>query len=265
MGTLKGLAAIRAFSEQQAQAAKDREDRLNAPKVEYLNLTDGQSVRVRFLQEVDAEAENYDKARGTGTLAVEHVVFVKSLRRMYRATCTMEDEGRCYGCERARAGDKEFVQKRNFYINALVDFMDGNEPKTMIVSRGMGSTFFAQILDEVEPDTPDGPPNSLTAMNYKITRRGSGTDTKWLLKALPKDEPLDDSEAVVHNIDDEKNGIIRSFPYEATSEKASQEQYFNGETYNDKSESSGSDSGSAGSASTSKPSGNAGYNMDESW
>lgn len=255
MGTLKGLAAIRAYSEKQAQAAKEREERLNAPKVEYLNLSDGQSVRVRFLQEMDAESENYDKARGTGTLAVEHVVFVKSLRRMYRATCTIEDEGRCYGCERARAGDKEFSQKRNYYINALVDFMDGNEPKTMIVSRGMGSTFFAQLFEEAEDN------GTLTDTNYKITRRGSGTDTKWLLKPL-KDEVLDDSNAVVHDIDDEKNGIIRSFPYEATNDKASQEQYFNGETYND-GKSEGSESGSTEDA---KPkSSGAGYNMDESW
>ncbi|QJD50826.1 single strand DNA binding protein [Streptomyces phage Bmoc] len=256
MGTLKGLAAIRAYTEKQAQAAKEREDRLNAPKVEYLNLSDGQSVRVRFLQEMDPESENYDKTRGTGTLAVEHVVFVKSLRRMYRATCTIEDEGRCYGCERARAGDKEFAQKRNYYINALVDFMDGEAPKTMIVSRGMGSTFFAQLFEEAEEGT-------ITESNYKITRKGSGTDTKWLLKVLPKDEPLDDSEAVVHDIDDEKNGIIRSFPYEATNEKASQEQYFNGETYNDtKSEDSESREVNSKAASTS---GGASYDMNQSW
>ncbi len=256
MGTLKGLAAIRAYTEKQAQAAKEREDRLNTPKVEYLNLSDGQSVRVRFLQEMDAESENYDKTRGTGTLAVEHVVFVKSLRRMYRATCTIEDESRCYGCERARAGDKEFAQKRNYYINALVDFMDGEAPRTMIVSRGMGSTFFAQLFEEAEEGT-------ITESNYKITRKGSGTDTKWLLKVLPKDEPLDDSEAVVHDIDDEKNGIIRSFPYEATNEKASQEQYFNGETYNDtKSEDSESREVNSKAASTS---GGASYDMNQSW
>jgi hypothetical protein len=267
MGTLKGLAAIRAFGEKQAQAAKEREDRLNGPKVEYLNLEDGQSVRVRFLQEFDAEAEAYDKTRGTGTLAVEHVVFVKSLRRMYRANCTIEDEGRCYGCERARAGDKEYGQKRNYYINALVDFMDGEAPRTMIVSRGMGSTFFAQIMDEVEPDKDDENQTvgSLTEMNYKITRRGSGTDTKWLLKALPKETPLDDKDAVVHNIDDERVGIIRSYPYEATDEKASQEQYFAGETYNDNKTSNSESDSRPAAASTEKASGVNGYDMNASW
>jgi hypothetical protein len=252
MGTLKGLAAIRAYSEKQAAAAKEREARLNAPKVEYLNLpNDGDSVRVRFLQEMDPESENYDKTRGTGTLAVEHVVYVKALRRMYRTICTIEDEGRCYGCERARAGDKEFNQKRNYYINALVDFMDGEKPKTMIVSRSMGSTFFAQLFEEAEE-------GSITESNYKITRRGSGTDTKWLLKPL-KDEPLDDTDAVVHDIDDESNGIIRTYPYEPTSEKASQEQYFAGETYND----TKSDGDSESQTSAKKTSSN--YDMDQSW
>lgn len=256
MSTLKGLAAIRAFGEKQAQAAKEREDRLNAPKVEYLNLNDGQSVRVRFLQEMDPESENYDKTRGTGTLAVEHVVYVKSLKRMYRANCTIEDEGRCYGCERARAGDKEYGQKRNYYVNALVDFMDGEEPRTMIVSRGMGSTFFAQLFEEAEE-------GSITESNYKITRKGSGTDTKWLLKVL-KDEPLDVSEAIVHDVDNEKNGIIRSFPYEATNEKASQEQYFNGETYNDTKSDSSSAPSNAAPAAAPQSSG-AGYDLNAKW
>ncbi|QNO12500.1 ssDNA-binding protein [Streptomyces phage MulchMansion] len=258
MGTLKGLAAIRAYSEKQAQAAKEREDRLTAPKVEYLNLDDGQSVRVRFLQEMDAESEGYDKTRGTGTLAVEHVVFVKSLKRMYRTTCTIEDEGRCYGCERARAGDKEFAQKRNYYINVLVDFMDGEAPKTMILSRSLGSSFFGQLFEEAEEA------GTITAVNYKITRRGSGTDTKWSLREMKNDEVLDDSEAVVHDIDNEKSGIIRSFPYEATNEQASQEQYFAGETYND----TKSEGGSSESASADKPSGKSGgasYDMNQSW
>ena len=259
MGTLKGLAAIRAYTEKQAVAAKEREDRLNTPKVEYLNLDDGQSVRVRFLQEMDAESEGFDKARGTGTLAVEHVVFVKALRRMYRATCTIEDESRCYGCERARAGDKEFAQKRNYYINALVDFMDGEKPKTMIVSRSLGSSFFGQLFEEAEEA------GTITAANYKITRRGSGTDTKWSLREMKNDELLDDSEVVVHDIDDEKTGVIRSYPYEATNDKASQEQYFAGETYNDTKNDNSSSSNESAPAAASEQKSGGNYDMNASW
>lgn len=254
MGTLKGLAAIRAFSEKQAEAAKEREERLKTPKVEYLNLSDGQSVRVRFLQEMDAESENFDSARGTGTGVVEHVVFVKALGRMYRTTCTIEDEGRCYGCERYRAGDKEFAQKKNYYINALIDFMDGEKPKTMIVSRSLGSSFFGQLYEEADEA------GTLTAVNYKITRRGSGTDTKWSLREIKNDELLDDTKAAIYDIDDEKTGVIKSFPYEATNEKASQEQYFAGETYNTK-----SDSATSTDTEDARPKSKADYDIDASW
>lgn len=251
MGTLKGLAAIRAHNEQQAQIAKEREARLNSAKVEYLNLNDGQSLKVRFLQEMDAEAKNYDKTRGVGVGVVEHVVFDKSARRMYRTACLMDDESRCYGCEKYRAGDKDFATKRNYYINVLVDAMDGEAPKTMILSRSLGSTFFEKLL------TMHDLLDTITEKNFKITRTGTSKDTKWDLQLLKEDAPLDDSEAVVHDIDDEAAGIIRRYPYEATSEKASQEQYFAGETYKDKNEGSNSDS----SESKPKPD----YDINASW
>ncbi|QDH93946.1 DNA binding protein [Streptomyces phage Evy] len=255
MGTLKGLAAIRAHNEKQAQAAKEREARLNSAKVEYLSLNDGQSVKVRFLQEMDAEAKNYDKARGVGVGVVEHSVYDKANRRMYRTACLMDDEGRCYGCERYRAGDKDYSTKRNYYINVLVDAMDGEAPKTMVLSRSLGSSFFEKLI------TMHDLLDSITEHNFKVTRTGTSKDTKWDLQLLKGDAALDDSEAVVHDIDNEANGIIRRYPYEATSEKASQEQYFAGETYKQK-EDGASESGNANSGGGAKSSG---YNMDESW
>jgi hypothetical protein len=250
MGTLKGLAAIRAHNEQQAQIAKEREARLNSAKVEYLSLNDGQSVKARFLQEMDAEAKNYDKTRGVGVGVVEHVVFDKASRRMYRTACLMDDESRCYGCEQYRAGDKDYAAKRNYYINVLVDAMDGEAPKTMVLSRGLGSTFFEKLL------TMHDLLDTITEKNFKITRTGTSKDTKWDLQLLKEDAPLDDSEAVVHEIDDEANGVIRRYPYQATSEKASQEQYFAGETYKDK-----NDAGSAEPQSKPK----ADYDINASW
>lgn len=232
MGTLKGLAAIRAHNDKQAQIAKEREARLNSAKVEYLSLKDGQSVKIRFLQEMDAEAKNYEKTRGVGVGVVEHQYWDNSLKRMYRATCLMEDEDRCYGCERYRAGDKEFATQRKYYINVLVDFMDGEAPKTMILSRSLGSTFFEKLL------TMHDLLDTITEKNFKVTRTGTSKDTKWDLQLLKEDSPLDDSEAVVHDIDNEENGIIRRYPYVATTTKASQEQYFAGETYKKKDEDS---------------------------
>lgn len=253
MGTLKGLAAIRAHNEKQAQLAKEREARLNSAKVEYLSLNDGQSVKVRFLQEMDAEAKNYDKTRGVGVGVVEHQIWDNKNRRMYRTACLMDDEGRCYGCEKYRAGDKDYASQRKYYINVLVDMLDGEAPKTMILSRSLGSSFFESLL------TMHDLFDTITEKNFSVTRKGTSKDTKWEIRLLKDETPMDDSEAVVHDIDNEANGIIRRYPYEATSEKASQEQYFAGETYNKKDDSSDSED--------SKPSGSgsAGYDMNASW
>jgi hypothetical protein len=246
MGAIKGLAAIRAFNESRAAAAKEREERSKAPKIKYLSLTDGQNVTIRFLQELDTESENYDPNRGVGTGIVEHVVWKPSERQMLRASCSMDLEGKCYGCEMLRAGDKAYAQKSNYYINALVDLMDGSAPEVMILSRGMGSTFFTALIEEAEDE------GSITGINYKVGRRGTGTDTTWILKGL-KTDPLDDSEVELYDID---KGVVRNYPYVATDTQVSQEDFYNGKTYQ-KAEEKSADS-------YTKPASSA-TDMDASW
>lgn len=227
MSELSGLAAIRAYKKKMAEQAEERETRRaqgDGPKVQYLKLADGQAVKVRFLQEMDTEGKNYDPNKGIGMGAVEHTGIDD--KWTYRGICTIED-GQCWPCEQFRGSKKgepgsKYVQKRNYYINALVDFGNGEEPQTWILSRGLNSSFVADLMEETDET------GTIMGKTFKVTRRGTGTDTSWSLRHLASDTTFDSvnvDEAHVFKIEKD---VLRHVPYETDYEKKmfSQERYY---------------------------------------
>jgi hypothetical protein len=135
-----------------------------------------------------------------------------------RANCTLEAEGRCYACERHKedraemkaTGRKEakgWGQKRNFYIWALVDYRDGEGVKPVILSRSFGSSFVEDLIAEVEEDEE----NRITNKMWKVTKSGTGTQTKWGLRLAKGVELYDDSEVEVPALEET---ALRAIPYE---------------------------------------------------
>lgn len=212
MAELNGLAAIRAYKQKMKEEAEEREARASGDqkKPQYLKLDDGQSVKVTFLQEMDPDSKNYDPKNGIGMGAIEHAGLDGNFK--YRGLCTIED-GKCWPCERrakAKKGDPEakYTQRKNYYINALVDFGDGSEPETWILSRGLNSSFVADLMEEVEET------ETIMGKTFKVTRRGSGTETTWSLRELRNDttfESVDVENAHVFNIEKD---VLKSVPYE---------------------------------------------------
>lgn len=212
MAELNGLAAIRAYKLRMKQEAEEREARQSGDRIkpQYLSLKDGQSVKVLFLQEMDPDCKNYDPKRGIGMGAIEHAGLDANFK--YRGLCTVED-GKCWPCERrmkAKKGDPEskYTQRKNYYINALVDFGDGSEPETWILSRGLNSSFIADLMEEVEEtDTIMGKP-------FKVTRRGSGTETTWSLRELRNDTTFDSVDVDAAHVFNIEKEVLKSVPYE---------------------------------------------------
>ena len=95
MASITGLANIKSLI--------DKPKGADGPKARWLKLEDGQSVKIRFLNEVDADSKNYDDVRGLAIVVAEHTN-PKDYRR--KAVCTMEEEGRCYGSEMNRRDPK---------------------------------------------------------------------------------------------------------------------------------------------------------------
>ena len=66
MTIVKGLKNINALVD------KPKYDE-NSPKVRWLKLADGQSAKIRFVEELDEDSANYNPERGLALVVKEHV------------------------------------------------------------------------------------------------------------------------------------------------------------------------------------------------
>jgi len=149
-------------------------------KGRWLKLADNQSVKIRFLQELDADSPTYDKSRGAGFIAVEHTN-PSDYRR--KALCSIEDQGRCYGCEQHRNDMKAgWKGKSRLYINVLVD--DGKEdPYVAILSQGSGPKSATPEVIQYAGET-----GSITDVIWRLKRTGQSTETSYSIIPLPTSE-----------------------------------------------------------------------------
>lgn len=127
MSVIKGLKDINAILD------KPKYESTGA-KVRWVKLVDGQSAKIRFVEELDSDSASYSEDRGLSVVIAEHTN-PKDYKR--KATCTIDSEGRCFGCEMARKEPKSGWRSRlRFYCNVLVD--DGTEdPYIAVWSQGI--------------------------------------------------------------------------------------------------------------------------------
>jgi hypothetical protein len=174
MGVIKGLNALNKQMEAKTYSGDSQQGR-------WLAVKDGQSVKIRFLQEIDPDSKNYVETAGLAFIAIEHTN-PKDYKR--KALCTIEDQGRCYGCEMHRRDPKAGWKGRSrFYANVLVD--DGVEaPYVAIFSQGAGPKSATPEIINYAGET-----GSITNLTWKLKRTGTATETNYSIIPLPtKDE-----------------------------------------------------------------------------
>jgi len=171
MGVIKGLKQMEKALERPSVSGE------GGIKVRWLKLDDGQSSKVRFINELDEDSPNFDIERDLAIVVSEHTN-PKDYKR--KAVCTVESEGRCFGCEMARKEPKSGWRARfRFYTNLLVD--DGLEdPYVAVWSQGVGKQSAFNTLKEYAIDT-----GSISNRTWRMKRNGSGTDTTYII--LPGD------------------------------------------------------------------------------
>jgi len=187
MSVVKGLANINALVDK----PKYDSDR---PRVRWLKLTDGQSVKIRFIEELDEDSPNFSEGRGLSVVVKEHTN-PKDYRR--KAVDTMESEGRDWAEEMHRKDPKAGWRGRlRFYCNVLVD--DGiEEPYAAIWSMGVSKQSAFNTIREYAIET-----GSISNVNWKLKRSGSGTETSYtLIPSAPDSEPFDWSGVEPFDID----------------------------------------------------------------
>ena len=171
MGLVKGLSAMNKALDKPASNYAD------GPKGRWLKLNDNQSVKIRFLQELDPDSKNYFEEAGLGFIAVEHTNPTDYRRK---ALCSIEDQGRCYGCEQHRRDPKAGWKGRSrLYINVLVD--DGTEePYVAIFSQGAGPKSATPEIIQYAGET-----GSISDVIWRLKRTGEKTDTNYSIIPLP--------------------------------------------------------------------------------
>lgn len=207
MGIVKGLQGLNKVMDKPSYSEGD------GTKAKWVKLEDGESVKIRFLQELDPDSPNYNEKNGLGFIAVEHTNPGDYKRK---ALCSMDDQGKCWGCEQHRKDYKKgWKGKSRMYINVLVD--DGKEdPYVAILSQGSSSKAITPTVIEYA-----GEMGSITNLVWRIKRSGTGTDTSYTIIPLGKDEtPFDGASFELYKLEEV---AVRDLPY------VEQEAFFNGE------------------------------------
>ena len=152
-------------------------------KVRWLKLADGQSVKIRFIEELDEDSSSYSEERGLALVVKEHTN-PKDYRR--KAVDTMDTEGRDWAEEMHRKDPKAGWRARlRFYCNVLVD--DGLEdPYVAIWSMGVSKQSAFNTIREFALET-----GSISNQTWKLKRNGQGTETSYtLIPSTPDKEPF---------------------------------------------------------------------------
>lgn len=184
------------------EALLDKPKGASGPKVRWLKLEDGQSVKLRFVNEVDEDSKFYDEDRGLAIVVSEHTN-PKDYRR--KAVCTMDDSGRCFGCEMNSKDPKAGWRARlRFYTNVLVE--DAIEdPYVAVWSMGVAKAATFNTIREYAMES-----EGITNMTWKLKRSGVGTETNYILIPGATDsDPYDWSSVEAFNLET----AVREVPY----------------------------------------------------
>ena len=220
MGLAKGLKELNKVMDKPSYSEGE------GTKARWFKIEDGDSVKVRFLQELDADSPDYNEKNGLGFIANEHTN-PEDYRR--KGLCSMDDQGKCWGCEQHRKDYKKGWKARaRLYINVLVE--DGKEdPYVAILSQGASGKAITPTLIEYA-----GEMGSISNLNWRIKRNGKGTDTSYTIIPLAKDETKFDSSGL--ELYELEKLAVRDMPY------VDQEAFYNGDGNKEESEDSSTSS-----------------------
>lgn len=235
------VVGLKEYREKKAaeQAAREAGQR---PQILRFNLKkDGDSAVVRFAQEIDFDAANYDEGRGIGFVNVEHTSGADPKNGWKnRANCTQESQGQCYACERVTdhsvewADRKGWKQKEKFYINVIAGEpavekttnaagrdIEKNWPTNIDRETGDGTVYLLEqgtyngIYDSLadyflEEEVSGG---TITDKFFKISRKGSGfNDTSYSITPL-KEIPEGAKDLSEFDLYDIKESALTEVPY----------------------------------------------------
>lgn len=194
-----GLAAL-------AKIAKQSQESNSGGDTKWFKLSKGgDSARVRFLQELDASSTYYREENGLAHVFSEHTDPDNYKKKM---KCSMEDEGKCFGCEQHRANPKAGWRAKYRLYTAVLVKNDEGETEVQIISQTTTSrSIFNTLVDYAQES------GAITDRSWKITRNGEGKDTSYSIIAFDREpEGYDDLDK--YEVPDIEKVATRTIPYE---------------------------------------------------
>lgn len=196
MGIMDGLKAAKQLEERASAGGGGNEDYV---KVDYLKINDGQTVRLRFLQEIDSDSDSFNEKAGNAIFAIEHTP-QEPFNFKRKFLCTMEDEGQCWGCEMAQQNSK-WKAKPRFYANVLVD------DKVYVLSQGFSDKSVTPHVISYAEEA-----GGITKAIWKVSRKGSAVNnTSYTAVPLPTADEVD---VESYELFDLRKGVIRDIPFD---------------------------------------------------
>ena len=198
MGIVKGLKDLNKALDKPQSSGE------GGAKGRWLKIEDGESLKIRFLQELDPDSPHYDQKLGLGFIAVEHTN-PKDYRR--KALCSIDDQGKCWACDQHKKDYKAgWKGRQRLYINVLVD--DGKEdPYVAILSQGHSGKTITPTLIEYANEM-----GSISNLMWRVKRTGSKTDTSYTAIPLAKDEKDFDKSGL--ELFELETVAVRDLPYD---------------------------------------------------
>lgn len=171
----------------------------------YLTIGAGESVKIRFRQELTEDAKFFDESFGT---AITVPVITSPINWKWRAASTAQLEKfgfRCWGTEQSMK-DKAWRPKPHLVINVAVEIEPGSW-EARIIDTTFNQRHIGAILIEYAKEF-----GTITDRYYKYSRQGSGaSDTNYSLIPLDVSEmPQNIKELPMHDLDN----VYLTLPYE---------------------------------------------------
>lgn len=156
-------------------------------KDSYLTVSNGESYKIRFLQEITEDSAGYDETR-----SLAHVVWIHHNPDNFRksAVCTINDEAsgyRCWACEQVPKNNG-WKAKQHMFINVAAYDPDSQKWSIKILDQKFTAAHVAQTIVDYA-----GEYETITDRDYKISRKGEKQKTQYSLIPLAvKPEPEDE-------------------------------------------------------------------------
>lgn len=219
-----------------------RREAAQRPRLQRFALKkDGDSAVVRFAQEIEKDAANYDEARGIGFVNIEHTCGADPKNGWKnRANCSIESQGACLPCEKVTdasvewANRKGWKQKDKFYINLIggdvieekytkpngeegTRYFTGNIDRTTgdgtvyLLEQGTYNGIYDDLADYFLEEELSG--GTITDKFFKISRKGSNyNDTSYSVLAL-KEIPKGAKDLGEFELYDISGDVLEEVPY----------------------------------------------------